>query len=137
MPILSRRGGVTSGYAHGLFTFTAARTLGEQVPPPLVAAMRAFAEVAARPEMLVEFLLRPGEMLFWHNFRVLHARRAFRDEGARRRLLRRLWSNPERSLPLPPVYLSQRRRFDALHAAGRPAIVYTHTGLKVPRLPPD
>ena len=131
MPVLTRSGGLVSGYAQGLFMFAAARTLGEAVPPRLIAAMKTYAEIARRPEVIVEFMLEPGEILLWHNFRVLHSRTAFRDDAAHRRLLLRLWINPERSLPVPAVYLSQRARFDAMHAAGRPAIVYTHTGLKV------
>ncbi len=131
MPVLTRSRGLVTGYAHGMFMFTAARTLGEEVPPALVAAMRAYGEIARRPDVIVEFLLQPGEIMLWHNFRVLHSRTAFRDDAAHRRLLLRLWINPAASLPVPPVYLSQRARFDAMHAAGQPAIVYTHTGLKV------
>ena len=130
MPVLVEAGGLVSGYAQGLFMFSAARTLGEEVPPRLIEAMRAYAEIAQRPGVIVRFMLQPGEIMLWHNFRVLHARTAFRDDATRRRLILRLWINPERSLPLPPVYLSQRARFDALHDAGRPAIVYTHTSLK-------
>ena len=92
--------------------------------------MRRFGEIARRPEVIVEFMLEPGEIMIWHNFRVLHARGTFRDDAEHRRLILRLWINPERHLPMPPVYLSQRRRFDAFHEAGRAAIVYTHTGLK-------
>ena len=131
MPVLTRLQGLVTGYAHGMFMFTAARTLGEEVPPALVAAMRAYGEIAERPDVIVRFMLQPGEIMLWHNFRVLHSRTAFRDDADHRRLILRLWINPDRSLPLPPVYLSQRARFDAMHAAGQPAIVYTHTGLKV------
>ncbi len=131
MPVLTDRDGLVCGYAQGLFMFTAARTLGEEVPERLVAAMKSYAAIARRPDVMVEFMLEPGEIMIWHNFRVLHARRSFRDDADHRRLLLRLWINPDRSLPLPPVYLSQRRRFDAMHAAGRPAIVYTDTGIKV------
>jgi hypothetical protein len=131
MPVLSSRDGVVTGYAMGVFMYTAARALGGEVPLALTAAMKTFSAVARRRDVQVEFLLRPGEILLWHNFRVLHSRTAFRDDPDRRRLILRLWINPARSLPMPPVYLSQRARFDALHAAGKPGLVYTHTGVRM------
>jgi len=131
MPVLTRQSGLVSGYAQGLFMFTASRTLGEEVPAKLVAAMKTFAEIARRPDVIVEFMLEPGEIMIWHNFRVLHSRSNFRDDAAHRRLILRLWINPDTSLPVPPVYLSQRARFDAMHAAGQPAIVYTQTGIRI------
>jgi hypothetical protein len=131
MPVLNRTDGVVTGYAMGVFMYTAAKTLGEEVPPALTAAMKKFSAIARRPEVIVEFMLEPGEIMFWHNFRVLHSRTNFRDDESHRRLILRLWINPEEHLPMPPVYLSQRERFDALHAAGQPAIVYTKTGIKV------
>jgi hypothetical protein len=131
MPVLNRTDGVITGYAMGVFMYTAAATLGEEVPPALTAAMKKFSAIARRPEVIVEFMLEPGEIMLWHNFRVLHSRTNFRDDESHRRLILRLWINPEEHLPMPPVYLSQRERFDALHAAGQPAIVYTKTGIKV------
>jgi len=131
MPVLYRADGVVTGYAMGVFMYTAAATLGEEVPPLLTAAMKKFSAIARRPDVIVEFMLQPGEIMFWHNFRVLHSRTNFRDDESHRRLILRLWINPEEHLPMPPVYLSQRERFDALHAAGKPAIVYTKTGIKV------
>jgi hypothetical protein len=131
IPVIAEVDGMVSGYAQALFTVTAAKTLGEEVPARLTRAMQAFGEITGRDDVIVEFLLEPGEIMFWHNFRVLHSRTNFRDDESHRRLILRLWINPERHVPLPPVYLSQRERFDRLHSAGQPAIVYTHTGIKV------
>lgn len=53
-----------------------------------------FEEVTKRPELMLEFALRPGEMYFINNYTILHARTAFDDGDAeedRRRHLLRLW----------------------------------------------
>jgi alpha-ketoglutarate-dependent taurine dioxygenase len=49
--------------------------------------------VLARPELRVEFALRPGQMFFINNRWILHNRTAFEDDPApeRRRHLVRLW----------------------------------------------
>jgi gamma-butyrobetaine dioxygenase len=49
------------------------------------AAYRAFAEIVARPELLLTFRLTPGDCLIFDNVRLLHARTAFADtaEGSR------------------------------------------------------
>ncbi len=46
-----------------------------------------------RPDMLLEFVLQPGEMVLFNNYTILHARTAFEDfeEEDRRRHLLRLW----------------------------------------------
>ena len=64
---------------------------------PMDAAERAvldrFEELSKRPEVMLEFTLRPGEMYLINNYTILHARTAFEDweeEDGRRHLLR-LW----------------------------------------------
>lgn len=58
-----------------------------------VRALDALDCVAGRPEMRVEFDLRPGQMFFINNRWILHNRTAFEDfaEPAQRRHLVRLW----------------------------------------------
>jgi hypothetical protein len=69
----------------------------EKVGAPLTAAqveaLDLLDAVAARPELRVEFLLRPGQMLFANNRWTLHNRTAFEDypEPERRRHYVRLW----------------------------------------------
>lgn len=64
---------------------------------PLTAAQRtaldALDDALRRPELRVEFDLRPGDMYFLNNRWLLHNRTAFEDhpEPARRRHLARLW----------------------------------------------
>ena len=57
------------------------------VLPALYAAWRRFGELLRRPQMRMNLRLRPGEMVGFHNRRVLHGRRAF-NPATGRRLLR-------------------------------------------------
>lgn len=52
-----------------------------------------------RPEH--SFAPAPGELLALNNFRVMHARSSFKDEGPQRRLALRTWVAPFSSEPLP------------------------------------
>jgi alpha-ketoglutarate-dependent taurine dioxygenase len=69
----------------------------EKIGQPLTAAQRraldTLDEVARRPELRVEFDLKPGQMYFINNRWILHNRTAFEDhaEPERRRHLVRLW----------------------------------------------
>jgi len=58
-----------------------------------LAVLDRFEEISKRPELMLEFTLRPGEMYFINNYTILHARTAFADcdEEDRRRHLLRLW----------------------------------------------
>jgi alpha-ketoglutarate-dependent taurine dioxygenase len=53
--------------------------------------------VAAEPELRVEFMLRPGEMLFANNRWLLHNRTGFEDheEPEKKRHYVRLWLQRE------------------------------------------
>ncbi|MEV6542123.1 TauD/TfdA family dioxygenase [Streptomyces sp. NPDC051665] len=46
-------------------------------------AYRTFAEITLRPELHLEFRLLPGDCLIFDNVRLLHARTAFEESGAR------------------------------------------------------
>ena len=66
------------------------RRMGEEE----LAVLDRFEQISKRPELMLEFTLRPGEMYFLNNYTILHARTAF-DDGDRpekdRRHLLRLW----------------------------------------------
>jgi Taurine catabolism dioxygenase TauD, TfdA family len=66
------------------------RRMGEEE----LAVLDRFERISKRPELMLEFTLRPGEMYFLNNYTILHARTAF-DDGDRpeedRRHLLRLW----------------------------------------------
>ena len=57
------------------------------IVPALYRAWRRFGEILRRPDMRITPRLRPGQMVGFHNRRVLHGRRAF-DPASGRRLLR-------------------------------------------------
>ena len=64
-----------------------------------------FEEVTKRPELMLEFTLRPGEMYFINNYTILHARTAFDDGDAeedQRRHLLRLWLEVPDMRPVHP-----------------------------------
>ncbi|WP_280874819.1 2-trimethylaminoethylphosphonate dioxygenase [Streptomyces pseudovenezuelae] len=46
-------------------------------------AYRIFAEITLRPELQLDFRLSPGDCLIFDNVRLLHARTAFEESGAR------------------------------------------------------
>jgi alpha-ketoglutarate-dependent taurine dioxygenase len=66
---------------------------GEPLTPEQLRALDVLDGVLRRPELRVEFPLRPGQVLFTNNRWLLHSRTAFEDhpEPERRRHLVRLW----------------------------------------------
>jgi hypothetical protein len=86
----------------------AGRPMGEAE----LAVLDRFEEVTKRPEMMLEFTLRPGEMYFINNYTILHARTAFEDfeEEDRRRHLLRLWLEVPHMRPVHPHIQSRGSR---------------------------
>ncbi len=78
----------------------AGRPMGEAE----LAVLDRFEEVTKRPELMLEFTLRPGEMYFINNYTILPARTAFEDfeEQDRRRHLLRLWLEVPQMRPVHP-----------------------------------
>ena len=108
----------------------AAEIRGEAVPQPLVEALRYLFKVAAQPELMVRFTLQPGEIVFWHNFRVMHSRTGFRNEPGRERLLLRLWLNAHESLPMARGFLETGQLLDRQHREGWSMLVNTPESLR-------
>ncbi|OOO33551.1 UNVERIFIED_ORG: hypothetical protein BTE55_09845 [Rhizobium sophorae] len=67
-------------------------------------ALDAFDAVLSRLRPAHTFAPEPGELLVVDNYRVMHARNAYRDEGSKGRLALRTWVAPFGSEPLP-LYL--------------------------------
>ena len=67
--------------------------VGQPLTEERVSALNLFDEVLNRPDLRVEFDLKPGDMYFINNRWILHNRTAFEDhlEPERRRHLVRLW----------------------------------------------
>lgn len=53
---------------------------------PVYAALQAFTEVLRQPGRALEFTMAPGDMIVFHNRRVLHGRRAFDPTSGHRHL---------------------------------------------------
>jgi hypothetical protein len=101
----------------------AAKTIGEPLPADLDEALSFFASVARRPDVCIEFLLNPGEMIFFNNFVVLHARNKFEDSAQTQRLLARLWINVHEGRPTTPQLHVRSRWFDERYDPGLIAAV--------------
>ena len=129
VPVFSNVDGQVSCYFHGLFQFAAAKQMGVEVPAELIAAQKFFSSVAQRPEIRADFMLEPGEMLFWHNFMILHSRTAFSDGPDQKRLLLRLWLNVPDGRPMHPSFTERARAMDRIHESGQAAIDYANTGV--------
>jgi hypothetical protein len=70
-----------------------------------LAVLDRFEEVTKRPELMLEYTLRLGEIYFINNYTILHARTAFDDgdvEEDRRRHLLRLWLDAPQMRPVHP-----------------------------------
>lgn len=117
-------------YNYVIFIAQAAEIRGEPVPPALVEALRYMFRVAARPELMTRFTMQPGQIVFWHNFRVMHSRTAFRNEPDRERLLMRLWLRAHESYPMARGFQEIADLLDAQHAQGWSMLVNTDESLK-------
>jgi hypothetical protein len=124
VPVFCNVGGKVSCFNQGLFFMMAARARGEELPPALTEALEALREVAARPELRADFMLEPGEIVFFHNFQVLHSRTDFKDTPEQKRLLLRLWLNVPGGRAMHPTYTEMGQRMDEQHAKGTAGVVY-------------
>lgn len=128
MPIFCRVNDKVSCYYHPLALINASKALGIPLPEPLAEGMKVFSAAADGPQLQAQFMLEPGEILFWHNFLLLHSRRAFQDSASQKRLLLRLWLNVPHGRPMHPTFIGRARAMDLEHENGRPAIDYTKYG---------
>lgn len=133
MPVFCRVDDRVSCYYHPLAFLNAAKARGEPLPEALAEAMKHFSAVADGAQLRANFMLEPGEIVFWHNFLVLHSRRAFQNAGSDQRLLLRLWLNIAQGRRMHPTFTARARAMDHEHEKGRPAIDYTKYGPFKPR----
>jgi hypothetical protein len=115
IPIFSQVKGVVSCAFFEAFMRNAAKKIGEALPADLDEALTYFATVAARPDIHLEFLLDPGEIMMTNNFVVLHARTEFKNSEEKKRLLVRLWLNVPDGRPLVSALMQRSRSFDRNH----------------------
>ena len=93
VPVLSRTGGFVSTRYIAAYIHMAYEELGEPLSQLEREALEAFDEAAQRPDVRIELMQEPGQLLLCNNYTVLHARSGFEDDPApgRGRLLLRLW----------------------------------------------
>ncbi len=78
---------------HRRYIDTGADVSGIPLTPLQREALDYFESLLERPELVAEFRLEPGDVIYINNYSVLHAKKPHRDEGDRDkgRLLQRLW----------------------------------------------
>ena len=130
VPSFSVVDGQIALYNYVIFITQAAAIRGEAVPPKLVEALRFLFEVAARPELMTRFTMQPGEIVFWHNFRVMHSRTGFKNEPGRERLLLRLWLDAHESMPMAKGFLEIGQMLNRQHGEGWSMLVNTPESLR-------
>jgi alpha-ketoglutarate-dependent taurine dioxygenase len=113
VPVIERRGTELTYRYLRYWIHAGHEKAGEPLTPAQTRALAALEEALARPELRLEFPLRPGQMLFTNNRWLLHNRTAFQDypEPERRRHLVRLWlAREEGELPPSPPSAGERGR---------------------------
>ena len=86
----------------------------EALPWKLAEALQRFDELAGREDLALRFRLEPGEMLFWANFQMVHARDAYQDSAVRTRHLLRLWLKVQNDWPVAPELRAYARDYEQL-----------------------
>jgi|HigsolmetaAR204D_1030405.scaffolds.fasta_scaffold07810_2 Probable taurine catabolism dioxygenase len=115
IPVFSCVEGYVSCLYSRLFINAAAEKLGRPLPDDLVEALDYFEQLNNGDVYGMDFLLEPGEMLFWNNYVVLHARTAFKDTPEHRRLLLRLWLDVTPGRPVVPPLAAHGMLYERLY----------------------
>jgi hypothetical protein len=121
VPIFSNVDGFVSVRYNRDYMEKAASLLGMKMPARLAAALDYFDAVSNRDDMVVRFMLEPGEIMLINNLTCLHARTEFEDhpEPERKRHLVRLWLHVPNGRPFPK---EMDIFFDAVRDAPEPAL---------------
>lgn len=114
VPVFSCLDGKVSCLYSRTFMRNAADVLGRPVPADLEEACDYIDYLSNHPDLRLEFMLEPGEMMVWNNFTTLHARKAFEDSPEHTRHLLRLWLNVPNGRPVIPEILTWGRTYDIL-----------------------
>ena len=95
-------GKVSCNYASS-FMRSAAQQMKQPLPPGLAEGLDVFDEIASREDFALRFMLKPGEIMLWHNFLYLHSRTEFKNSPTQKRLLLRLWMDVPYGRPVDPA----------------------------------
>ena len=130
IPVFGRVGNLVSCYLHPMFMLNAAAQAQTDLPQALRDGLDFVGAVARRPEIAASFVLQPGEMLFWHNFTVLHSRTHFENSASRKRLMLRLWMHADDGRPMPRGFIEKAEQMDAMHGRGEAGVRYDLPALR-------
>ena len=105
-PVLANGKNGVSCMLYRPFIEQAAEALGEPLSAETMAALDCFETISRDEELSLKFPLVPGECMFLHNRRVLHARTDYEDwpEREKRRHLLRIWLDASDEFPAAPVH---------------------------------
>ncbi|WP_394845310.1 TauD/TfdA family dioxygenase [Pendulispora brunnea] len=114
VPVFSRVGETVSSMCVDTYMRMAADKLGVTFPPALDEALQRFFETCARRDLILEFLMDPGEILLLNNFTTVHSRTKFEDSETQRRHLLRLWLKVADGRPVVPALLARGTDYEEL-----------------------
>ena len=113
VPLIDTAHGRPMACYNGYFLRQALAQRGEELEPDLAEALENMGEVAAELAARDLFVLRPGEVLFWHNWSWLHGRTSFHSPpGMPSRLLLRLWLRSDLADPVHPEFKARAEIID-------------------------
>jgi hypothetical protein len=117
VPNFAEQDGLMSIHAIGsMYNDMAAQERGEEMPPLIAEIVQTVMSFAARPGVGARFVLQPGEMMFWQNWTILHARTAFTNAPGHERMLMRLWLDANEGRPTPAFIRERAKLVDRIHA---------------------
>jgi hypothetical protein len=104
VPVFSEHEGQLSTVFLRAYIEMAARELGVPLTARELEALDYFEDVGRRGDVMLQFMLEPGQAIFFNNCTLLHNRTGFEDDGCagRRRHLLRLWLMLDGARPLAP-----------------------------------
>jgi hypothetical protein len=114
VPVFSLVNDRVSSMCVDTYMLAAAKAQGVALPADLEEGLERFFETCSRSDLVLEFLLEPGEMLFFNNFTTVHARTKFEDGPNERRHLLRLWLNVPDGRPVVPALLARGADYERL-----------------------
>jgi hypothetical protein len=86
----------------------AARAMGLAFPADLDEALNYFVATVARPDINMQFMLEPGEMMFLNNFTTIHSRTAFTNAAQQQRL----WLNVPNGRAVVPGLRARAKAYE-------------------------
>jgi len=87
------------------------------LPREFSEAIDYFQDLATSPDLYLEFMLEPGEILLFNNFVMLHSRRKFENSESQQRHYLRLWLDVPDGRQVIRAYVEQGLNYSRQHAA--------------------